>query len=53
MFNIKFQGRFGIVRTVVNSGKTEVSLYIGQGQKITFSGKELMADSEQKGFIKF
>jgi hypothetical protein len=50
---IKFQGRFGIVRTVVKGGKTEVSLYIGQGQKITFSGKELMADSEQKGFTKF
>jgi hypothetical protein len=53
MFNIKFQGRFGIVRTLVNSGKTEVSLYIGQGQKISFSGNELIADSEQKGFIKF
>jgi len=52
-FNIKFQGRFGIVRTVVNSGKTEVSLYIGQGKKITYSDKELTADSEQKGFIKF
>ncbi|MBV5343741.1 hypothetical protein JZU68_09135, partial [bacterium] len=50
---IKFQGRFGIVRTLVKSGKTEVSLYIGQGQKITFSGKKLMADSEQKGFTKF
>ncbi len=50
---IKFQGRFGIVRTFVKSGKTVVSLYIGQGQKISFSGKELMADSEQKGFTKF
>jgi len=53
MLKIKFQGRFGIVRTVVKDRKTDVSLYIGQGQKITFFDKELMADSEQKGFIKF
>ncbi|UMB54103.1 T9SS type A sorting domain-containing protein [Lutibacter sp. A64] len=52
-FKINFTGRFGIVRLKVKDGKTAVSLYLGEGQELTFDGETLNADSEGKGFIEY
>lgn len=52
-FKINFTGRFGIVRLNVKDGKTDVSLYIGEGQELTFDSETLNADNEGKGFIEY
>lgn len=52
-FNIDFNGRFGIVRTKVIDNTTLVSLYIGNGQNLTFNGETLNADSAGKAYREF
>lgn len=47
--NLSFVGRFGIVRTTEQNGKTETSLYIGDGQKLQFNDMQLIA-ANKKGF---
>ncbi|RXP62753.1 hypothetical protein EC396_03270, partial [Lutibacter sp. HS1-25] len=50
---LEFNGRFGIVRTNVKDGKTNVSLYIGKGQKLVFDGHTLNANNEEKGLLEY
>lgn len=47
---IAFTGRFAIVRMEVKNETTDVSLYIGKGDQLTFNGKDLIADNEGKAF---
>ncbi|WP_159951708.1 T9SS type A sorting domain-containing protein [Polaribacter septentrionalilitoris] len=49
---ISFKGRFAIVRTKQEVGKEtrDVSMYIGEGQQLTFLDEELIADSEGKAY---
>lgn len=49
---IKFQGRFGMIRKREVGGKTELSLYIGDGEKINFEGEELVANRDGKAYKK-
>lgn len=53
LYEIDFTGRFAIVRAEVTEETTQVSLYIGSGKQISFEGKELTADSQSKGLLKF
>jgi hypothetical protein len=46
---ISFTGRFGIVRTSVQNGKTKVSLYIGEGSSLQFNDSVLIANSKNNG----
>ena len=50
---IKFKGRFGIVRLEVNGNDTQLTLYIGEGEKLSFGKKELWATKDKKGVSKF
>jgi hypothetical protein len=47
--SISFTGRFGIVRTSVQNGKTKVSLYIGDGSSLQFNDSVLTANSKNNG----
>ncbi|WP_147676489.1 T9SS type A sorting domain-containing protein [Algibacter pacificus] len=47
---IKFEGRFAMIRKKEIAGKTELSLYIGEGKSLSFEGEELIADSSDKGY---
>ena len=51
--NITFTGRFAIVRASVKDNQTNVSLYIGKGQQLTFEGTELNADGEGKALSEY
>lgn len=46
---ISFTGRFGIVRTSVQNGKTKVSMYIGEGSSLQFKDSVLNANSKNNG----
>ncbi len=46
---ISFEGRFGIVRKETQNGKSKVKLYIGEGKKMTFEGKQLVGNSKNQG----
>jgi len=50
---ISFTGRFGIVRTSVQNGKTKVSLYIGDGTRLQFNDSVLIANSKNNGLKSF
>jgi len=50
---ISFTGRFGIVRTLVQNGKTKVSLYIGDGTSLQFNDSILNANSKNNGLKSF
>ena len=53
VLDLKFEGRFGIVRIEEGNGKKTVSLYIGEGKQLTFGKEKLSANAEQKGFKVF
>ncbi len=44
--NLKFEGRFGIVRLEESNNKKKVSLYIGEGKKLTYKNKVIIANEE-------
>lgn len=48
--NLYFKGRYGIVRKVSSKGQTSISLYIGEGEKLTFQGNDLNVNGDKKGF---
>jgi hypothetical protein len=50
---ITFTGRFGVVRTSVQNGKTKVSLYIGNGSSLQFNDSVLIANSKNNGLKSF
>ncbi|MFC2110019.1 T9SS type A sorting domain-containing protein [Bacteroidota bacterium] len=52
-YDLSFSGRFGIVRVKVVNNKTNVSLYIGEGNQLTFNGETLNSDNEDKGFLEY
>ncbi|WP_430932621.1 hypothetical protein [Saccharicrinis sp. 156] len=47
---LKFDGCFGIVRTQSKGNKVQVSLYIGEGSKLSFGKNELTAGENNKAF---
>jgi hypothetical protein len=47
---IKFDGRFAMIRKKEVAGKTQLSLYIGDGESLSFEGEALTADSSNKGY---
>ena len=47
--NINFEGRFAIIRTIVSATKSELTLYIGQGNNLSFGNETLNADESKKG----
>ncbi|WP_372775100.1 T9SS type A sorting domain-containing protein [Mangrovibacterium sp.] len=51
--SISFAGRFAIVRIEVKGDQTNVSLYIGKGQQLTFDGTVLNADSDGKALSEY
>ena len=51
--NLKFEGRFGIVRVEEVKGKKTVSLYIGEGKQLSYSKATVQADATLKGFKEF
>ena len=52
-FNITFTGRFAIVRTQVKNGTTDVSLYMGKGQQLTFIDKTITGDADGKAYSEY
>ena len=52
-FDISFTGEFGIVRTALKDGKTNVSLYIGKGSSLQFLDETITADSQEKGLKEY
>jgi hypothetical protein len=48
--NLKFEGRFGIVRTEKSQYKSTISLYIGDGKKLIFKDFEVKADEQRRAF---
>lgn len=51
--DINFTGRFAIVRTEVKTAKTDVSLYIGKGQQLTFKDRTIHGGADHKAFIEY
>ena len=51
--DIVFSGRFGIVRKEVKTGATDVSLYIGEGQQLTFRDQTVSAYGEGKAYLEY
>lgn len=51
--NLEFTGRFGIVRKIVKEDKTEIILYIGEGKRLAYGKKVLIADNTKKGIINY
>lgn len=50
---ISFVGRFGIVRTSVQDGNTNVSMYIGDGSRLQFKDSVLVANLKKNGLKNF
>lgn len=50
---LEFEGRFGIVRIEENAEKKILTLYIGDGKKLTFENEELETQYEGKGVQTF
>jgi hypothetical protein len=50
---LNFEGRFAIVRVEELKGKKTMSLYIGDGKKISFEDVSLESDAENKAFKTF
>ncbi|GAB5552772.1 MAG: heparinase II/III family protein [Saprospiraceae bacterium] len=48
--NLNFTGRFAVVRTEKYQNKSTVSLYIGSGEKLSFRGHDLTADTNARAF---
>lgn len=51
--NMAFTGRFAIVRTLVKGTTTDVSLYIGKGEQLTYLGETINGDSDGKAFLEY
>ena len=51
--NLKFEGRFGIVRVEEVKGKKTVSLYIGEGKQLSFESYNTASNKENKAFKQF
>lgn len=51
--SIAFTGRYAVVRTEVKIGATDVSLYIGEGQQITFLDETLNGDTDGKAYLEY
>jgi len=49
---LSFTGRFAIIRTVKSSSGQKIDLYIGDGKKLTFQGRQLVA-KDGKAFKTF
>ncbi len=45
-----FTGRFAIVRMIESESGSEINLYIGDGEKLSFQGNELSAGDGNKGY---
>ncbi|WPR70155.1 hypothetical protein SLW70_09345 [Flavobacterium sp. NG2] len=50
---LNFEGRFGIVRVEEVKGKKTVSLYMGEGKKLSFQNFVIEPDTQSKGFKVF
>jgi hypothetical protein len=50
---IAFTGRFAIVRTILKTNTTDVSLYIGKGSQLTFIDNTINADTDEKAFSEY
>jgi len=48
-----FEGRFGIVRTVVGNDKTNIILYIGEGARLQWQKNALEAANDERGIQRF
>ncbi len=51
--DINFIGEFGIVRTELKDGKTNVSLYLGKGSALKFLDETITGDAEGKAYKEF
>ncbi|TBN02964.1 T9SS type A sorting domain-containing protein [Hyunsoonleella flava] len=51
--DINFTGEFGIVRTELKDGKTDVSLYLGKGSSLKFLDETIIGDSEGKAYTEY
>lgn len=51
--DINFTGEFGIVRTELKDGKTNVSLYIGKGSSLTFLDESIIGDTDGKAYKEY
>ena len=51
--SISFDGQFGIVRKSISNGKTNITLYIGNGNQISYGDTTLKADVDNRGLKKF
>ena len=52
-YEIVFKGRFAIVRTEIVNNKTNVSLYLGEGQELTFIDKTVTGDNDEKAYLEY
>ncbi len=52
-FDINFTGEFGIVRTELKDGKTDVSLYLGKGSTLKFLDETITGDGEGKAYKEY
>ncbi|WP_299012544.1 T9SS type A sorting domain-containing protein [uncultured Polaribacter sp.] len=52
-FDINFTGEFGIVRTALKDGKTNVSLYIGKGSSLQFLDETITGGGEEKAYKEY
>ncbi|MFD0796578.1 hypothetical protein ACFQZJ_03835 [Maribacter chungangensis] len=50
---LSFKGRFGVVRTLVRGNTTEMVLYIGKGEQLIFEKKELNANADHTGVLRY
>lgn len=51
--DINFTGEFGIVRTELKDGKTNVSLYLGKGSTLEFLNETITGDADGKAYREF
>lgn len=52
-YGISFKGRFAIVRAEVSGNSTNVSLYVGKGEKLSFEGQEIVGNADGKAYKEF
>lgn len=50
---IAFTGRFAVVRTISKTNTTDVSMYIGKGNQLTFLDKTIKGDIDGKAFSEY
>jgi hypothetical protein len=51
--DINFTGEFGIVRTELKDGKTNVSLYLGKGSSLKFLDETITGDADGKAYTEY